>query len=149
MIPVTRSNHFLLPEMMDLCLRLGLTHVELVPALPPVEQKETPQRWLGRYSVMAGDVAAALQKAKAIGLLASVHAWPLCMAGSMTPESGSLDTMTLDIPPQVAWEGPLPVLAAQQYPEACSNCVRQASCSGLSAAYIEMYGAEEVAPFRS
>ena len=148
MIPVTRSNHFLLPEMMDLCLRLGIAHVELLPAMPPVVQEETPQRWMGRYSVMAGDVAAALKRAKSVGLQASVNTWPLCMAGGIVLSSGSWEGVSLHVSSESSWKGVLPLLQAGEYPQACSRCAQRSACPGLFGVYIELYGTEEVLPFR-
>ena len=148
LIPVTRSNHFLLPELIDLCARLGLRRADVVPAAPPAQPQETPQRWLGRYAVVAGDITAAAGRAAATHTEASVHTWPLCVPVGMAA-GRTFDGVQTVFAPGTAYAGPLPLLRAGRYAEACERCARKDRCPGLGDAYVELYGGGEVVPFRN
>ncbi len=130
--PVTRSNFRNLGELPALLTRLGVSAWRLTVVSP----MRTPDPVAPRLAMVAPHALRAVVRAEALGLWAAIAGLPLCLMGPYADRSLG----TPDAPETVTESN----AEADVVPKPCRVCEARATCGGISANYLALFGDGEL-----
>jgi MoaA/NifB/PqqE/SkfB family radical SAM enzyme len=142
---VIKSNFREAPDVAKLCGKLGVSslHFRMVVSEGWASEKLALPALTPKFSLILPYLGRAVIRAERAGIEVSLHDFPTCQTGKLRDYLNTDKCSWIGLP-EKGWPR-----AERVYPEPCGSCREKSSCVGLTVAYNDYYGTDDLTPIDS